>query len=1113
MISVVTMGAPSVVVDGEAVRIPTRKHFAAFVYLAVNAGRPISREQLAHLLWGDSSDQRARHSLSQALYGLTISIPRLELVRNSQDVTVSHDALEVDLLTFRELVRGGRLQEAAEIPGGGFLDGFWVPGAEAFAEWQEDVAGHVRLEVLDVMTRLLDRAEQEADWANVGRYAGRIRSIDPYNEAAVRGLIRATALKRGPGAAIAEFRRFQTLLERDLGESPSEETAKLAATIRRGEIRPPPRRGQDPHLLQFPLVGRASEFKLICEEWDEVQKGRGGATFILGEAGIGKSRLCDHFLQYAQSRGARTLHGKCYASERRVAYSGVAEALRTGLRWTDVAKISPIWRASVSQLVPEIIQGAAIADLPDLVHEGARRRLFEAVAQTINEMARESNVILFLDDFHWSDESTCAITHYLVRRLADSRVMFLIALRPEDVAGDSAAWEFLAESSHSMRVKRVTLNNLSRDAVHRLLDAFQQNSHIQLLPSQRESVERYTGGRPFFLVELLKALGESVKGGKLHQSGRPGQSQLSAIPPSLEAFLDARFKCLTSGAGALLEAAAVVGQSESLVLLGEMIDSDVGEVLECANELVRHGLLQVESGIARYQHDLIREATYRSIPDFRRRDLHRKAAEVLRTRPTTPSSVLAVHYDQAGLRSEAYQYGIAAAQESADVYANSETEHYVRLALSNAPDAESRFRLQRRLAEFLYRARRFADAESLYVDLVRQCQARDVEDTQLLQLEVRLANIAATRSSDSVEAMLERIVHLLERAERYRDDESALSLLRVRALVAHNSGDQVIVQESVRALLRLAKLATDQVTRATALRLASNFLSNYSDTRRGLLCARKAVRIAEGIRDRELLIAALGNRGSAEYCHGLLAGARETLTHALRLCDEVGAIQQRVEVLNNVGVVYLEQGEYAPARACFVEILDLADEIDVPQEVALARCNLAMVHLELCEFESLHQQCRELLSAHRARPAWWSVAFAYAALGTVALHRGQVSEARKYRREVNQKLHGTNYWIVDCSVVETFLARLATNDGRTARARNRLNRAIRSYKNRDVLCRSRLEVEWARLSVEEDPAAAGRVAQRVRDRAARMGARPLVDKAERVLDRLNYGTRSVGALA
>ncbi len=161
----------------------------------------------------------------------------------------------------------------------------------------------------------------------------------------------------------------------------------------------------------------------------------------------------------------------------------------------------------------------------------------------------------------------------------------------------------------------------------------------------------------------------------------------------------------------------------------------------------------------------------------------------------------------------------------------------------------------------------------------------------------------------------------------------------------------------------------------------------------------------------------------------------------------------------------------------------------------------------LAEFESgdvdtSRAQAEQIIAWNRPTSVRWSDSTAWSILGLCALARGDYTEANRCRREVLLRFEGRDFWVSDVSYSEVFLARLTALEGEPEKALERLERAIAAYEHRDVFCRSRMQLERARLLREIDPTESRRQAEEVRARGLKIGARPLVDKADAILDRL-----------
>ena len=163
--------------DGETVSLRAKKARAVFIYLAVNGSRAVSRDRLSFLLWGDSSEAQARHSLRQALADIrkAVSADTQLIVTEGEEVTVNPDRIEVDVTSFESLAQssdGGVIEQAIDLYHGELAEGF-ISREEEFDDWLDTERQRLRLLVLELMTRYLDLLPRHADpYACIGRIWG-----------------------------------------------------------------------------------------------------------------------------------------------------------------------------------------------------------------------------------------------------------------------------------------------------------------------------------------------------------------------------------------------------------------------------------------------------------------------------------------------------------------------------------------------------------------------------------------------------------------------------------------------------------------------------------------------------------------------------------------------------------------------------------------------------------------------------------------------------------------------------------------------------------------------------------------------------------------------------
>ncbi|MEJ2184355.1 MAG: hypothetical protein P8Z36_00280, partial [Gemmatimonadota bacterium] len=206
---------------------------------------------------------------------------------------------------------------------------------------------------------------------------------------------------------------------------------------------------------------------------------------------------------------------------------------------------------------------------------------------------------------------------------------------------------------------------------------------------------------------------------------------------------------------------------------------------------------------------------------------------------------------------------------------------------------------------------------------------------------------------------------------------------------------------------------------------------------------------------------------------------------------------------NNVAVINMELGQYDDAIELLSEMERYASVRNANELLLGAYGNLAICHWETGEYTECARAAKQLRSIQEGMAVKSRRHEAWSMLGLVALRLGNVTEAKNCEREILLWEGETPSWYGDTSYREMFLGRLAALEGNEADAMRRIRSGIEAYEDRDFFCRSRLQLEWARLAMATDAEGAAAVAQDVREAARRSGAAPLVESADRILDRLN----------
>ena len=267
-------------------------------------------------------------------------------------------------------------------------------------------------------------------------------------------------------------------------------------------------RGTSTRLVQRqPLVGRDREWEALTRAWHAAAGDASRVVLIEGEPGAGKSRLADEFLRWVTSQGGVVLRGRGYDARAGAPFGAVIEALHSALDAPGLAGVDPEWLVEVARVLPELRKRfPGLADAVPAPAAADGWRLFESVAQVILAIAEENPIAVLIDDLQWCDADSCGLLNFLVRRLADARVLWCATFTLGEVERDAPA----ARLSRALRSGRtaasVKLLPLSEDDVWNLI---RDLGRVDAPTGGRRLAARIhevTAGNPFYVIELLKTL-------------------------------------------------------------------------------------------------------------------------------------------------------------------------------------------------------------------------------------------------------------------------------------------------------------------------------------------------------------------------------------------------------------------------------------------------------------------------------------------------------------------------------------------------------------------------------------------------------------------------------
>src|SRR5215210_6324342 len=265
--------------------------FAAALYLVLERGKRVSRTRLASLLWPRVAEKARAHRLRQTI---------LQLKKLGMLVSADRDTLQLSQSDARSDIDEFLAEAASPLKGESveFLPGYNPNFSESLHDWVERKRGEVHATATRLLVREVEHARLQADWPSVEKIAAKCLTLDAYNEIAVLALAEAAAMRGGKQKAIS-------ILDRHIAEvGTNAPELKLPATLLRRRVveRIPDR----PALLNAdpPFVGRETEMNALSRSFGAARAGKGSATLVVGEPGIGKSRLAAELGRFAELQGA-----------------------------------------------------------------------------------------------------------------------------------------------------------------------------------------------------------------------------------------------------------------------------------------------------------------------------------------------------------------------------------------------------------------------------------------------------------------------------------------------------------------------------------------------------------------------------------------------------------------------------------------------------------------------------------------------------------------------------------------------------------------------------------------------------------------------------------------
>jgi DNA-binding SARP family transcriptional activator len=585
------LGPLEVTDEGRSLRLGGPKQRALLAILLIHANEVVSTDRMIEGLWGERPPATAIKTLQVYVSQLRKHLGAETVVTRAPGYMLRVEDGHLDLERFEALtteargaspaVSSTKLREALALWRGSALADF---AFEPFARSEIGRLEQLRLAAVE------DRIEADLALGGGAELVPELEGLvaeHPLRERLRRQLMLALYRSGRQADALETYRQARTVLTDELGLEPSEALNDLQRAILAHDpsLDSAARQRTETEAAQVEsssgpgaFVGRERELRELLRSLDEAGAGEGRLILLTGEPGIGKSRLAEQLIRGARQQGLDVLVGRCWEAGGAPPYWPWVQALRTHVESVEPTVLRAEFgtgAGELAQLLPELREMFPDLSMPPaLESEGARVRLFEAVAVFCRNASARRPLVIVLDDLHAADEPSLLLLRYLAREIESMHVLLLAALRDVAPIPSEPLTAMLAEATRESATRRLPLSGLNeRDIAEYVELAAAEIASEELTAALNAETE----GNPLFVTETVRLLAlEGVR--------RDSTGGLIAVPQSLRDVIARRLAHLSERSNRVLVLAAVLGREFDLLTLAYMAGVDEGELLETLDE-------------------------------------------------------------------------------------------------------------------------------------------------------------------------------------------------------------------------------------------------------------------------------------------------------------------------------------------------------------------------------------------------------------------------------------------------------------------------------------------------------------------------------------------------
>ncbi len=749
------------------------------------------------------------------------------------------------------------------------------------------------------------------------------------------------------------------------------------------------------------FVGRKDEMSFLLEKLDHVKNDNSLAILIEGDAGIGKTQLVNEFKHKAISAGFEFLMGKGHydTSEPYLPFKEAFEVYSE----KDENKVAPL---KLIERGDE--EGERIPLKDEEVQKRRRDLIFSQTVKNIRELAKKRSMIIFIDDLQWTDKATLMLFHYLSDNLKDVPILFISALRLQNVSDNDFLDEVLQRMRREDLFDELKLGPLKWKDTKEIAQGL--TGEINIPDEFVQLIHDISEGNPLFSKEIIKEmLEEDIIDPQNNKF--PTKKGDIELPEVVGDIIEKRIRKLNREDLRILQTGSVIGEEIRFSLLQSVTNIDPFDLLESVDILTETGILEEnpEEDRLYFSHGLIRKYVYENIPKSLRKTLHNQVGKSMEKEFEENIekyySSIGLHYKKADEFDKGFEFYRKSGEKAESLYAHEDALEMYDEALDLIEKGDLNEKKRWKILERHGDVNKIIGDYDVSLEHYDKIPKDEIKPKYKQRIYRKMASVYARKGE------FDKALEAIEKGLAEGEEESieTCKLLSRRGYIIKRQGRYDEAEKDFLTSLDICENFDEYEAYANINQGLGTVYLYFGEYEKSINHLDIALEEFDKINDLHGKSSSLNTLGTVYFKKGDFDKALERYEQSLELREKIGDKRDISSCLNNIGTIYSRKGEFEKAIEYYRKSLELWEEIGYQQGVAIVLINMGDYYYERNELDSALKKLKKSLDISKNINYFVGITTSLANLAKTYLLKGELDEARETYREGLKLCKDTKY--------------------------------------------------------------------------------------------------------